>query len=610
MVRRVMHRTFSMARSITRVMTRSITTVLAALLALSFALPALAATATVDRDTIGLDETVTLTLSVDSASIFGEPDLSKLENDFHVLNTSRRTQIVNGDASTQWIIPLSPKHEGKLRIPPLDISGERSPPIFINVTAKSAASGDTTQSLWMSVETEKPSVYVQEQAIVTVRIGTAIDLMEAPSVQKPDIPNVVFEVLNSTQYTKRIDGTRYTVFEIKCAFFPDRSGALVIPPFVAQVTVPQQTQQNSSLFFQRFLNQGRRLQLKSKPVDLDVKEKPKDFPANAVWLPAQSLTATETWSDDPQNVATGGSITRTVTLQARGSLGEQLPTLPTYRLDGFKLYPDQAKTDKQLDTDSVNGSRVESIAMLPTRPGDFQLPEIRVPWWNTKTDKLDYAVLPAITLKVQGAALTTPAAPAPGANPVPAPDTLSPNTTTPAATPSSTTVGAAPTSQATAAYWPWICAALAGAWVLTLLLWWRSRRRQNQAELEADNDSDIKAQETAAWDTLTAALKMRASKTTASSQDLRQIRNALLTLAAIWFPQRRHAGLDALGVGNESLSIQLQLLDRQLYAPDARASERFNANLLLDELRQLRAARKQNGNVRNDLPPLYPQASL
>jgi hypothetical protein len=598
-VRRVMHRTYSMARS----MIRSMMIALAVLLALVFAGPALAATATVDRDSIGLDETVTLTLSVDSASIFGEPDLSKLEDDFHVLNTSRRTQIVNGDASTQWIIPLSPKHEGKLRIPPLDISGERSPPIFINVTAKSAAAGDTTQSLWMSVETEKPSVYVQEQAIVTVRIGTAIDLMEAPSVQKPDIPNVVFEVLNSTQYTKRIDGTRYTVFEIKCAFFPDRSGALVIPPFVAQVTVPQQTQQNSSLFFQRFLNQGRRLQLKSKPVDLDVKEKPKDFPANAVWLPAQSLTATETWSDDPQNVATGGSITRTVTLQARGSLGEQLPTLPTYRLDGFKLYPDQAKTDKQLDTDSVNGSRIESIAMLPTRPGEFQLPEIRVPWWNTKTDKLDYAVLPAIALKVHGAALTTPAAPAPNANSVPAPDIKSPTATSPAA------IAGALKPQPAAAYWPWICAALAGAWILTLLLWWQSRRRQNQAELEADNDFDIKAQEKAAWDALTAALKMRASKTTASSQDLRQIRNALLALAAIWFPQRRHVGLDALGIGNESLSKQLQLLDRQLYAPDAQASERLDTNLLLDELRQLRSSRKQNSNVRDDLPPLYPQAS-
>jgi len=576
---------------------RLISLALATLLTFVFALPAFAdITATVDRDTVGLDETVTLTLSVDSASIFGEPDLDKLEENFHVLNTSRRTQIVNGDASTQWIIPLSPKHEGKLRIPPLDVSGDRSPPIFVTVTAKSAAtSNTTTDSLWMTVETEKPSVYVQEQAIVTVRIGTAIDLLEAPSVQKPDIPNVAFEVLNNAQFTKRINGTRYTVFEIKCAFFPDRSGALVIPPFVAQVTVPEQARQTSPFFFQRFLNQGRRLQLKSKSVDLDVKEKPKDFPANAVWLPAQALTATETWSGDPQDIATGGSITRTVTQQARGSLGEQLPALPTYKLDGFKLYPDQAKTDKQIETDSVTGSRVESVAMLPTRPGDYQLPEIRIPWWNTKTDKLDYAVVPAITLKVHGAALTAPPPPAPAAVPNSAP--------IPDSKPAGVNAQQPVVVQPTAGYWPWICAALVAVWILTLLLWWQSRRRQGNAGQEIDPAADLQAQEKAAWNAVVAASK----NSSTDAENLRHLRTALLALAAVWFPTRRHVGLDALGTGSKKLSQQLDMLDRQLYAPDTPSAEHFNAGALIDELRSLRALRREPGGISGDLPPLYPQ---
>jgi hypothetical protein len=566
--------------------------VLTTLLALTFTLPAFAATSSVDRDTISLDETVTLTLGVESASIFGEPDLSKLEEDFHVLNTSRRTQIVNGDASTQWIIPLSPRREGKLKIPSLKISGERTPPIFINVTAKSAAStnSQTTQSLWMTVEPEKPSVYVQEQAVVTVRIGTAIDLLEAPSVQKPDIPNVSFEVLNSTQYTKRIDGTRYTVFEIKCAFFPDRSGPLVIPPFNAQVTVPEQVRQDSSLFFQRFLNQGRRLQLKSKSVDLDVKEKPAEFPANAIWLPAQSLTATETWSDDPQNIATGGSITRTITLAARGSQGEQLPTLPTYKLDGFKLYPDQAKTDKQIDNQAVNGSRVESVAMLPTRPGNFELPEIRIPWWNTKTDKLEYAVVPSIALKVHGEAIAPQTTPSPSSGTAPSAadaKSSSPAPITPAA------------AQIEAGYWPWVSAALAAAWALTLLLWWLSRRRRSQDGDAFDADLDYQVQEKAAWDAVLAAN---------ASNDPRRLRNALLTLATIWFPQHRNAGLSTLGNADSEVSRLLGLLDQHLYSQTP-PSERFDSSALVESLRRLRAARSQRNRASGDLPPLYPQAS-
>lgn len=569
--------------------TRSMLSMLAALLMLMIALPAFAATATVDRETIGLDETVTLTLVIESASIFGEPDLSKLEQNFHVLNTSRRTQIVNGDATTQWIIPMSPKREGKLKIPSLKISGERTPPIFINVTGKAAPSSDTTQSLWMTVEAEKPSVYVQEQAVVTVRIGTAVDLLEAPSVQKPDIPNVVFEVLNSTQYTKRINGTRYTVFEIKCAFFPDSSGVLVIPPFVANVTVPQQVRQDSSLFFQRFLNQGRRLQLKSKSVDLNVKEKPSAFPTNALWLPAQSLTVTETWSEDPQNVATGGSITRTVTQQARAALGEQLPILPNYTLDGFKLYPDQAKTDKQNEADAVIGSRIESVAMLPTRPGDFALPELQIPWWNTTTDKLEYAVLPAITLKVHGAPLTAQAPPAPSASAEPAAAANAPAAAAPNA-------GAA--TQTETGYWPWISAAFATAWALTILLWWWSRRPRLNTDAEVDAGADARRQEKAAWNAVLAA---------STGNDLRRLRVALLTLTALWFPQRRHTGLEALGSNDEELARQLALLDRQLYATDSASVAGFDSSKLMEALRQLRAARAQPGKLDGDLPPLYPQ---
>jgi hypothetical protein len=552
------------------------------------------ATATLDRDTISLDETVTLTITIDSASIFGNPDWSVLEKDFHVLGTNRRTQVINDDASTQWTVVLSPKHEGKIRIPPIKVSGERTQAIEVNVTTKSAAASDASGSLWIDVEAHKDRVYVQEQTIVTVRLGTAIDLLEAPTVQKPDIPNVVFEVLNSTQYTKRINGTRYTVFEIKCAFFPDRSGALVIPPFVAQVTVPQQVQQNSSLLFQRFFNQGRRVQLKSKQLDIDVREKPAAFPANAVWLPAQSLTVSDSWSDDPLNLATGGSITRTVTLQARGSLGEQLPALPTYKLDGFKLYPDQATTDKQIDSETIIGSRVESVAMLPTRPGDFRLPEVRIPWWNVNTDSLEYATLPAITLKVHGAALSSPAPAAP-----PAPDTATAPASQPQPQPQPSVPGTS-SQPGGAAFWPWLSAGLAAAWVVTLLLWWRSRRRPHETAPAAT--AITRRDDSAAWDAVRAA-----SRNTNSAEDLRRLRNALVALATAWSPERRFAGLEFLASESDALRQQLQLLDRQLYGGES-AARGFDATTMMQELQRMRAARMQRDKAPRDLPPLYPQA--
>lgn len=548
---------------------------------------AFAITADVDRNRISLDETVTLTITVEGASLFGEPDLSPLERSFSVLNTQRRTQIVNGDATTQWIIPLSPKREGELRIPSLKVGRDRTPPITITVgKSGNTASGSQRDSLWMTAELEKSSVYVQEQTIVSIRIGTAVDLLEAPKINKPDISNTPLEVLNSTQYRKRIDGTLYTVFEIRCALFPGQSGALVIPPFVAEALVPQQVRQNSSLFFQQFLNQGRRVRLTTAALDLDVKEKPAAFPSNAPWLVAQALSASETWSDDPQKLQTGGSITRTVTLQARGALAEQIPALPAFTLDGFKLYPDQPNSEKQTDGNGVTGTRIESVAMLPTRPGDFTIPEIRIPWWNSTTDQLEYASVPAMSLKVAGAALQAP--PTTSAPPPVSTDTGS----TPPQPAANTELAPAPATGM--APWFWISAILAAGWLATLLLWWwKSRRPPTTTAAGVD---DRAQREAAAWHAVVNACK---------GKDLHATRQALRALAPCWFAPQARAGLQAFAqLGDTELQRQLDLLDQQLYAATT-TEARFDGLALLARLKAHRGKPQAN---RNDdrLPPLYP----
>jgi len=40
------------------------------------------------------------------------------------------------------------------------------------------------------------------------------------------------------------------------------------------------------------------------------------------------------------------------------------------------------------------------VALVPTRSGEIVLPAIEVPWWNTRTDSLEYARLPERRLQV------------------------------------------------------------------------------------------------------------------------------------------------------------------------------------------------------------------
>ena len=194
-------------------------------------------------------------------------------------------------------------------------------------------------------------------------------------------------------------------------------------------------------------------------------------------MPARSLSLEENWSIDPASLNVGDSTTRTLTLNARGLQGSQLPPLSSVQgslnIPELRFYPDQESIDQSELADGLQGRRVQSEALVARSGGAWTLPEIRVPWWNTDTDSLEFAVLPAREVKVaatQTADLTTIDA---------------------AAGKEATDIGEAPR-------WLW---ALGGAGWLTAIilgaLLWRSRRPSGSQETGISATSDNAASQTA-----------------------------------------------------------------------------------------------------------------
>jgi hypothetical protein len=137
--------------------------------------------------------------------------------------------------------------------------------------------------------------------------------------------------------------------------------------------------------------------------------------------------------------------------------------------DGIKQYPDQPKLDTRSVDDTQIATRRETIALIPTRAGQFTLPAIKIPWWNTQTDQLEYAQLPEQTVRVLPAANVTA-----NATDMPAlPETAPPQTADTSDSGEAQAPQAAPTGPD---IWRWISAALATLWVVTLMGWWWSRR--------------------------------------------------------------------------------------------------------------------------------------
>lgn len=429
-----------------------------------------------DRNPVRMNESFTLTFTA-NGSVDDDPDFRPLEKAFDILRRSSgsNTTIINGSFSSTktWTLNLMPKQEGSITIPAIAFGSDQSPAMLLAVKAADNNTANSGSEMFLEMVTPTQKTWVQSEIVLTVRLLTAVNLSQVGlgQLKIPGRDTEVKPLGDDSQYQTQRGGRTYLVVERKYALFPQQSGTLHIPAQVAEVSIPS----GRNTFFDPFARNGQTRRLRSKPLDIQILPIPDAFKGKQ-WLAARNVQLTEAWSPNPPVFKVGEPVTRSVILVADGATAAQLPALQKYSLAGVKLYPDQPALKDEQPTDGITGSRVEKVALMPTQPGKFTLPEIRIPWWNSDTGKMEIARLASKTVQVLpgGSTSGTPAVanPTPAAMPGSAQNTPTEDNETPTPRPeivSPTTV------------WPWISLALATAWLLTLLLWWWTRRHSPPA---------------------------------------------------------------------------------------------------------------------------------
>ena len=523
--------------------------------------------ATADRRTIAMGETLRLTLLGDAGEQPAEIDLTPLNRDWEILSRSSATnaRFVNGQNQVTRTLEmeLAPLREGTLTIPSLTAGGRSTTPLAIRVNPEPVvAPGDELVLFEASVDDN--SVYVQSEVILTVTLQQAINL-DGGEISNFDIPDAVVENLERRSFQRRVGNRTWLVTELRYAVYPQKSGALRIP---AIGFTAREVQPGRSLLGARL---GRRLRMASEPLEIDVKSVPTSFPGE-VWLPARALTLEENWSIDPALLNVGDSTTRTLTLTARGLQGSQLPPLSSVQgainIPELRFYPDQESTDQSELAEGLQGRRVQSEALVARSGGTWTLPEIRVPWWNIETDRLEFATLPARTVVVTA---------------IQSADQTNDRTIAPSTSPAATTLP------------PWLWAVSATGWLVSLalgMLLWLNRRK-------ATGHSPTPGGATAKSGSVRQALvEIRKA---AAQEDAALLRKAILQWADLHHGQG-FSSLEALArVSTESLATRLRAVDRSLYG-DGEFTSALDG--LIDALRE-EPAPQGRGTGANTLS-LYP----
>lgn len=557
---------------------------------LSFPASAESFIAKVNRNPVPFGETFVLTLQYDGNPGQAEPDLAPLNKDFTIYSVGREQQrrSINGQTSYiyRWNVAMAPKVQGTAVIPAISFRNLSSRPIKIKVAADAA--GSPRFSIGRDVSTRTP--LVQEQMIYTLVLKTTEEIQGSMPqfadggndwiVKQLDEPTVVSEIDNGIEVRK---------IEIRYAMFPQKSGKLTVPELRFNGYYIDKNNLRSDPFggvFNAFMDDSfiagfgatpgmKRINLAAQPLEVDVR------PIPAVnngywWLPSSRVEIRSDWEDDMPSFKAGEAVNRKITLSAAGVADSQLPKLVFKEVEGLKQYPEKPEFSSIATEEGVISSMVVNVVYIPERGGILNVPEITVPWYNTKTKQMEKAVLPAVKIQVEGGA---PVAAVPA---VETKQAVSENVLPEAETSVNTARQTLPLKA--------IIAFIALAFAAGLGIGWLVLRSRCLFDIPQQPKKEV--------------IPQNNIKTVLRSGNLKEIRNQILVWARKIYPDTVILNLDDVSevFGDPELSRLLEQLGSALYSGKKDAVDLHKLEEIMDAASAAKKSSKENDSL---LPKLY-----
>lgn len=403
----------------------------AAVLFLAFACLALAPatllaatlTATLDRATVAVGESATLTLVFEGGSPKTPPALPRLQNlRTTVGSQSSQFSWVNGKStsSVTYTYSLTPVQPGDFTIPPItaEVDGKTlsSPPITLKAARAAAAQPDAAgadnQIALLKLVLPKKQVYLGEIIPIELQLFVRDGVQNIQQFQASPFNADGFafgKTVQGAQRQARIGNANFSVVPFQATITAVKTGTLKIEPvdFSMVVLLPATGQQQPTAFdpfgmFQR--GEQRRITLSTEAETVEVLPLPEGAPAGysgAVGNYSMTMTAA------PTDVTAGDPITIKAQITGRGAL--DAVTLPVQTAwQDFKTYPPSSKV-QPTDQIGLQGTKYFELVVVPQTAELKQLPPFTFSFFDPEQKTYRTLTQPAVAIKVRpGAASASP----------------------------------------------------------------------------------------------------------------------------------------------------------------------------------------------------------
>ena len=545
----------------------------------------------VDKNPVVVGEMFRLHIEAKNVDDPEEPDLSEIR-DLQVLNRSvqNQTSIVGTSITrtVKWTYVMLAPSSGNYRIPALQVGSEKTIPIALK--AEESSQNPNNQIVRLEVDVSPKEVYPQQQVLIRVRIIRTGAQLENESLTPFELAGIQIEKVNQRSFRKVKNGKRQMITEISYVLIPENSGTILLPQLSYQGNEirggnSQGNFGNFGNFGNIFQQRGRRIFSNSEEQTIQVKALPVGF--KGWWLPAAKLELEEQWLPDPPEFRVGEPVTRTLTVNAYGVFGNQIPELSFELPEKMKAYADQPSIETDKTQDGLKGTRVEKWAIIPGQAGRLELPEISVAWWDVRKDEIRTSVFPARIIEVLPATVDFPAAPVTQETAIETKKASVVVTQEPAS------------ADQKVSFWKVLAIVFAILWGATMLLWFFLKK--NNAASGIEKEEEIKRNKELALRSATKKVEKALS-----SGEAETVQTALLTWADSVWSENPPQGIEQIGERIPQLKNGIKTLNSVLYGKQCKENS-------LEELQKefcglSFTAKNEKNNRHSRLSPLYPES--
>jgi len=337
------------------------------------------------------------------------------------ISNGRRTSSV----SYKYTYTLMPKRTGTFTIPSASISVKNqkytSNGLSVEVlpaetqqpsqqqnqggqqqTQQQSGNSISNENLFIRTIVSKTNVYEQEVILLTYRLYSTLDIVNASAKKLPDFKGFMKnDIEKEAQLTlENYNGRNYATADLyQTVLFPQRAGTVEVDKAEFEVIIRvENTNPRRSIFdsfFDTYTNVSRSVtapSVKFNINELPTTNKPMAFGGTVGNFKMNS-------SISAQEVKANEAVTMKITIEGAGNM--RMIKTPSVKFpESFEQYDPKVVNDFKTSTSGVNGNKMIEYLFIPRHSGDFEIPSVEFVYFDIQSKTYKTLRTPVYKLNV------------------------------------------------------------------------------------------------------------------------------------------------------------------------------------------------------------------